>query len=65
MPILAPLRLVQRPIKATGALLLLLVYVNGFHLSFHTVRHFELAFLSHQQAGELNDQRIVRRVARK
>jgi hypothetical protein len=47
---------------AIAALLLLLASVDGPRLSFQTVRQFDLAFLTHQQAWELNGQRIVCRV---
>jgi hypothetical protein len=49
--------------KATAAaLLLLLVSVDGSRLSFQTVQHYDLAFLTPKQAWELNGRRIVCRV---
>ena len=48
--------------RTTAVLLLLLAYVDGSWLSFPTVQHFDLAFLTHKQALELNGQRIVCRV---
>jgi hypothetical protein len=48
--------------KAAAALLLLLVSVDGPRLSLQTVQHFDLAFLTHKQAWELQGQRIVCRV---
>jgi hypothetical protein len=48
-----------------AALLLLLAFVNGPRPSFQTVQHFDLAFLTHKLAWELNGQRIGCRVAGK
>jgi hypothetical protein len=41
---------------------MLFAIVEGGHLSFKTVRHCDLAFLTHKQAWELQRQRIVCRV---
>jgi hypothetical protein len=46
----------------TIAALLLLASVDGPRPSWQTVQHFDLAFLTHKQAWELNGQRIVCRV---
>jgi hypothetical protein len=48
--------------RTAAALLLLLGYVDSFWLSLRTVRHFDLGFLTHKQAWELQGQRIVCRV---
>jgi hypothetical protein len=48
--------------KAVVAALLLLTYGDGPRPSFQIVRHYDLAFLTHKQALELNGQRIVCRV---
>jgi hypothetical protein len=48
--------------RTIAALLPLLAYVGGSRLSFQTVRHFDLAFLKHKQAWDLQGQRIVCRV---
>jgi hypothetical protein len=50
-------------LKAAIALLLLLFgFVDGARLSFQTVQHFDLAFLTHKEVWELNGRRIVCRV---
>jgi hypothetical protein len=41
---------------------MLFAIVEGGHLSFKTVRHYDLALLTHKQAWELQGQRIVCRV---
>jgi hypothetical protein len=50
------------PTKTVAACILLLVSVNGPRLPFQTIQHFDLAFLTHKQAWELNGRRIVCRV---
>jgi hypothetical protein len=48
--------------RTVAALLLLRSYLDGSRPPFQTVRHFDLAYLTHKQALELNVQRIVCRV---
>jgi hypothetical protein len=48
--------------KVIVAALLLLAYGDGPRPSFQTVRHDDLAFLTHKEAWELNGRRIVCRV---
>jgi hypothetical protein len=45
--------------KTAFAALLLLAYVVSPRPSFQTTRHYDLAFLTHKQAWELQGQRIV------
>jgi hypothetical protein len=49
-------------VKAAVAALMLLVSGDGPRPSFQTVRQYDLAFLNHKQAWELNGRRIVCRV---
>jgi hypothetical protein len=39
-------------IRIFVALLLLLAYLDGSRISFQTVRHYDLAFLTHKQAWD-------------
>jgi hypothetical protein len=48
--------------RIAAALLLLLASVDSSRLSFQTTRHYDLAFLTHKEALELNGRRIVCRV---
>jgi hypothetical protein len=45
--------------RTDAALLLLLAYVDGSRPSFQTVEQYDLAFLTHNEAWDLNGQRIV------
>jgi hypothetical protein len=49
-------------LRTAFALLLLLASVVSPRPSFQTVQHFDLAFLTHKEAWELQGQRIVCRV---
>jgi hypothetical protein len=48
--------------KAAFAALLLSAYVDTPQPSFRAIRHYDLAFLTHQEAWDLHGQRIVCRV---
>jgi hypothetical protein len=49
-------------VRTAAALLLLLSYLDGSRPPFQTVQHFDLTFLTHKEALDLNGRRIVCRV---